>query len=92
MKWKETIDGLKYIADSPSHENGGFHPNTVAIAKDALKFIKRFDKICFWKYDIDYNYYHTDCGEDFTLEEGTPYQNKMRYCYHCGRKLRVGKP
>jgi len=38
---KDVIDGLKYIAESPSREHGGFHPQTVQIAKDALAEIER---------------------------------------------------
>lgn len=89
MTRQETIGWLKYIADSPSQENGGFNPQTVEIAKSALKLLENKKDICTWKYDIDYDYYHTDCGEDFTLMDGTPYQNKMRYCYRCGRKLKA---
>lgn len=32
-----TVEGLKYIADSPPANCGGFHPTTVKIAKDALR-------------------------------------------------------
>ena len=35
-----TIDGLKYIAESPIEEYGGFHSNTVAIAKSALHHLR----------------------------------------------------
>ena len=38
---KQTLDGLRYIAKSPKPEHGGFHPQTVAIAKSALHHIKR---------------------------------------------------
>jgi hypothetical protein len=40
MRRKEVIEGLKYIADSPSKEHGGFHENTIAVAKAALKIIE----------------------------------------------------
>ena len=32
----KAIDGLRYIADSPAHGHGGFHPETVSTANDAL--------------------------------------------------------
>lgn len=38
---KETILGLKYIINSPGREYGGFHPNTVEIAKSALHQIEK---------------------------------------------------
>lgn len=34
------INGLQYIADSPSQEYGGFHPDAIETAKSALKIIK----------------------------------------------------
>lgn len=36
---KQTIDALKYIAESPRHEFGGFHPTAVKTAKSALYHI-----------------------------------------------------
>jgi hypothetical protein len=36
MTRSQVIDGLKYIANSPSPKNGGFHPEAVKIAKAAL--------------------------------------------------------
>jgi len=33
--------GLLYISQSPPREHGGFHPNTVAIAKSALRLIRK---------------------------------------------------
>lgn len=38
---RETMLALHYIAQSPPREYGGFHPNTVAIAKNALRHLKR---------------------------------------------------
>lgn len=35
----ETVSGLRYIADSPSREYGGFHPQAVEIAKAALFYL-----------------------------------------------------
>lgn len=35
----DPIPTLEYIADSPPQEHGGFHPNTVQCAKDALATI-----------------------------------------------------
>jgi hypothetical protein len=33
------VCGLKYIAQSPSREDGGFHENAIKTAKDALRLI-----------------------------------------------------
>lgn len=39
MTKKETIAGLKYIAKSPRKEHGGFHPETINVAKSALRYL-----------------------------------------------------
>lgn len=36
----ETIAALEYISESPALEFGGFHPQTVLIAKSALKHLR----------------------------------------------------
>jgi hypothetical protein len=36
--------GLQYIADSPKPEYGGFNPETVKIAKAALRVIRKLRK------------------------------------------------
>jgi len=38
------LENLKYIANSPDREHGGFHPNTVNIAKEAIEQIERLEK------------------------------------------------
>ena len=37
----DVIEGLRYIADSPPREHGGFHPNAVQAARDAIAEIAR---------------------------------------------------
>lgn len=40
-------------------------------------------------YDTDWNVYECDqCGEPWQLEAGTPKDNKMNYCPHCGADMR----
>jgi hypothetical protein len=38
---KEVINRLKYIADSPSQQKGGFHPETIKTAKAAIKILEK---------------------------------------------------
>src|SRR5690242_14885157 len=38
------VCGLKYIISSPAQGHGGFHPNTVEIAKSALETIQALTK------------------------------------------------
>lgn len=42
---------------------------------------------CYWREDEDGNW-HTGCGQTFVLNDGSPRDNRMRYCYHCGHRLR----
>ena len=40
---------------------------------------------CKWVDNDDF--WSTSCGRDFVLNDGTPKENGMRYCYHCGKPL-----
>lgn len=42
---------------------------------------------CSWVPDSDGNY-ETLCGEMFTLNDGTPSENGMKFCPYCGKPLR----
>lgn len=47
-------------------------------------------QICTWTQDkkLEWNLWETECGEAFFLEDGTPTDNKMRYCPFCGSELK----
>lgn len=38
-------------------------------------------------YNLDTYYDCSVCGESWTTIEGTPWQNGMNYCPHCGAKM-----
>ena len=40
---------------------------------------------CRWVDNDDF--WSTSCGRDFILNDGTPKENGMIYCYHCGKPL-----
>jgi len=44
--------------------------------------------ICEWKEDWEGRYWDTSCGECFSLEAGTPDENKMKFCAYCGKPLK----
>jgi hypothetical protein len=44
MKTEEFISQLEYIASSPEQKHGGFHPNVIATAKEALSRFKQEEK------------------------------------------------
>lgn len=43
---------------------------------------------CIWTYDPD-GYWQTSCGDQFCISDGTPAENKMRFCHYCGLRLEV---
>lgn len=47
---------------------------------------KPIGNTCRWTEDEDGNW-DMDCGEKFYLSEGTPHENKMRFCCSCGATL-----
>lgn len=42
---------------------------------------------CIWTEDGD-GFWETSCGNTFVVEDGTPYDNKMKFCPYCGGNLR----
>ncbi len=44
ISYEETIERLKYIADSPPREQGGFHEEAIKTAKAALYQLKKKKK------------------------------------------------
>jgi len=52
--------------------------------KDLEQALKAKEK-CKWTYDDDF--WDTDCGKAFTIMEGTPKDNEMKYCPYCGRQI-----
>jgi len=62
------------------------------IDRDALVLLKEYEpKTGHWIEKEDYNmdtYYDCSaCGESWMTVEGTPWQNGMNYCPHCGAKM-----
>ena len=49
-------------------------------------------KKCWWVYDDTHDYWEGTCGILFCLNDGSPEENKMRYCPNCGRKLTTDTP
>lgn len=41
---------------------------------------------CLWVEDSD-GIWNTNCGEIFEFNEGTPSENKARFCLYCGKSL-----
>lgn len=47
--------------------------------------------VCNWHEEYDDGTWQTDCRGDFTIIEGTPEENRMKFCCYCGKPL-VGHP
>ena len=47
-------------------------------------------KMCVWENGIN-NYWETDCLNLYVFANGTPKENKMKFCPFCGGKIREGK-
>lgn len=43
-------------------------------------------KECGWTF-LNSEFWETDCGHAFTLNDGTPAQNGMKFCCYCGDGL-----
>jgi hypothetical protein len=46
---------------------------------------------CHWVHDDADSEFETQCGQRFTLNEGTPEENKLEFCPFCGGSLTVDR-
>lgn len=45
-------------------------------------------KMCTWTNDDpESNFWVTECGKSFEVNDGTPLENDMRFCCFCGGEL-----
>ena len=44
-------------------------------------------KKCKWEYDDTHDCWETGCNNAFTLIEGSPENNNMKYCPYCGKEI-----
>ena len=53
------------------------------------KEIAMTEKTCIWTLDMDdWNAWKPSCGSDlFVLNEGTPAENKMKFCPYCAKPI-----
>jgi len=42
---------------------------------------------CQWVQDKWHEYWETGCGGSFVIENGTPKDNKMKFCPYCGKQI-----
>ena len=44
-------------------------------------------KFCIWKEDMN-GIWETTCRDEFVLNDGSPLENKMKFCCYCGARLK----
>ena len=42
---------------------------------------------CIWTEQEQGSYWSTSCRKDFSLIEGTPFENEMHFCPFCGKSI-----
>jgi hypothetical protein len=42
---------------------------------------------CNWNQEFEDDFWSSDCGGSFTLNEGPPSENGMKFCCYCGKPL-----
>ena len=61
--------------------------------RDALELLKELRITGHWiekeDYNLDIYYDCSECGESWTTIDGTPWQNGMNYCPHCGSRMKL---
>jgi len=73
MKYKEPIGNCKPLLVRPFRE-------------DSSGVV--YQKVCTWVYDDNLDYWDTLCEKGWCFTEGTPKQNRMKFCPFCGDKLK----
>jgi hypothetical protein len=90
VAWKTVYDlCLKLGLKTSKNQHAGWSGIDMVCDFIRIAVIKR-EGPCEWSDDGEGNW-STECGQLFVLIEGSPHQNGMRYCYHCGRKLKRDK-
>lgn len=86
------VEQLK-LASYERYGNDGMGGERVVNMDDAIEIVKGSGSDlaleCKWKLeDEEVNLYVTGCKEYHLLCEGTPEENKYRYCPYCGKKIK----
>ena len=47
------------------------------------------NETCTWTHDDDEGSWDAECGERWSITEGTPEENNFRFCPGCGRTVKT---
>jgi len=61
----------------------------IKICTELTVGVGEMKKKCTWQQDVDNNY-ETDCGNLYSINDGTPVENSMKYCTYCGGQIIQG--
>lgn len=65
---------------------------TSAIETISAELAKPQDEPCTWTLDDELSEtYASRCGELWSFIDGGPIENRVRYCHHCGRPVKLGE-
>ena len=82
----EEINAIKLKWQKHNRDNG-LSWNEVSELVNELTAKSNEDAPCKWSYEEDYGYFETECGEAYSLIDGTLEENKHLYCPFCGGKI-----
>lgn len=82
---KQTYFCPECCQESPGHEKFCEAGNAID-ALEAGRLVVVEKTKCLWAEDIDGNW-DTSCGGKFTVTEGCPSENNMKFCTYCSKEL-----
>ena len=87
------VDALNEVVKLSAMHEKPFEIATLAIGE--MSAITQVDGVaatepCYWKFGAFS--WHTGCGTEWMLNDGTPEQNGMHFCHSCGKTLVVEEP
>ena len=91
-EWYKVVEELGNVAYE-RYGNDGMGGERVVNMDDAIEIVKGSGSDlaleCKWKLeDEEVNLYVTGCKKYYLVGEGTPEENKYRYCPYCGKKIK----
>ncbi len=91
MNVKVTDNAIEYLADACGLNKEEAEEHVITVISMCLLSPEAPVIQCLWTQVEDGGDWDTSCGDLFTLLEGTPKDNDMKYCAYCGGVL-IEKP
>jgi len=95
----ERTERMKYLFDHPAksplqklrRSDGARNYSWSAVAREVRRMVRERGT-CEWKLDEPaWNAWRTSCDQLWCFAEGTPKENKVRYCHFCGKRVKIGR-